>query len=646
MEKFLTVNEVCSAAGVKPSTFRRYRQQNPDMFPPAEKKGNQPLFSIETVEEVKAYRDEMIRRRAHAKTAAPDIEISGAQYRTILLHAEKISNGQADFADVLKRELRELLSVEADNLIAEPVTVESVRNFLSTIPFIVEEDNGTRYRLVGNELELIEDTFSSHVQAREDVQNGDKVSDIPPAEIDSEGVKENHSVEKEKDAAENFSFFQRTNTNVQSPQDEQATFDTPADAPSTVLENSTERSTAEQAAPVVFEDKPADVITLDERAARIRRLQADVQRGIIEIGFELIEAKKQAGHGNWEDWLQKEFEWSGRTARYFMAVAERFGNRNLGSVLKSSTLKAMLALPVGSEEEFIEAQADAGRPIETLTKSEVQKAVKEWNQRGEVGGGEYVNITGKEKNNAVVDELNHTDLGDVQAREGVPDNAPDNLHAPAEIDSEGVEDFQLTAQPPPVNNPAETVKLPPIAQNGNSTVEWYTPRQYVEAARSVLGAFDLDPASSETANLIVKAEKFYTVDNDGLNKPWRGRVWLNPPFTSGLIEQFVDKLLAEINSQNVTSAIVLCDNATETNWFCKLAARATVICFTNHRINFIRDGVQEKGSPTRGQAFLLFNGDADKFVDTFQIFGWCTKPCPVEKEKGLLFDVGEAVETC
>ena len=624
MEKLLTVEEICTAAKLGKSTFRRYRHNNPDMFKPVEMNGNQPLFSTQHLQTLKELRAAMIKCNTQSETGGNLFDdnkiISGAAYRTILLHAEKISNGQADGADVLKRELRELLSVEADNLIAEPVTVESVRNFLSTISFIVEEDNGTRYRLVGNELELIEDTFSSHVQAREDVQNGDKVSDIPPAEIDSEGVKENHSVEKEKDAAENFSFFQRTDTHGDSSgaavQNEQATFDT-----------------------------PADVMTLDERAARIRRLQADVQRGIIEIGFELIEAKKQAGHGNWEDWLQKEFEWSGRTARYFMAVAERFGNRNLGSVLKSSTLKAMLALPVGSEEEFIEAQADAGRPIETLTKSEVQKAVKEWNQRGEVGGGEYVNITGKEKNNAVVDELNHTDLGDVQAREGVPDNAPDNLHAPAEIDSEGVEDFQLTAQPPPVNNPAETVKLPPIAQNRNSTVEWYTPRQYVEAARSVLGAFDLDPASSETANLIVKAEKFYTVDNDGLNKPWRGRVWLNPPFTSGLIEQFVDKLLAEINSQNVTSAIVLCDNATETNWFCKLAARATVICFTNHRINFIRDGVQEKGSPTRGQAFLLFNGDADKFVDTFQIFGWCTKPCPVEKEKGL-FDVGEAVETC
>lgn len=37
--------------------------------------------------------------------------------------------------------------------------------------------------------------------------------------------------------------------------------------------------------------------TLEARAERIRRLQADVQRGIIEIGFELIAAKKTVVHG-------------------------------------------------------------------------------------------------------------------------------------------------------------------------------------------------------------------------------------------------------------------------------------------------------------------------------------------------------------
>ena len=119
-------------------------------------------------------------------------------------------------------------------------------------------------------------------------------------------------------------------------------------------------------------------VTPEARAARIRQLQADVQRGIIEIGFELIVAKKQVGHGGWAQWLQKEFEWSDRTARYFMEIAQRFGNRNTCSDLRPSTLKAMLALPEDDEQAFIEAQAQAGNTAENQSARQVQAAVKQW----------------------------------------------------------------------------------------------------------------------------------------------------------------------------------------------------------------------------------------------------------------------------
>ena len=121
-------------------------------------------------------------------------------------------------------------------------------------------------------------------------------------------------------------------------------------------------------------------MTLDTRAERIRQLQADVQHGIIEIGFELIAAKKQVGHGSWAQWLQKEFEWSQRTANRFMAIAERFGNSKLDNAVqfKASTLQAMLALPEGDEHAFIEAQAALGKPIENQSAREVQVAIKKW----------------------------------------------------------------------------------------------------------------------------------------------------------------------------------------------------------------------------------------------------------------------------
>ena len=61
--------------------------------------------------------------------------------------------------------------------------------------------------------------------------------------------------------------------------------------------------------------------------------------------------------------------------------------------------------------------------------------------------------------------------------------------------------------------------------------EHYTPSPIVEAAKATFKEdIDLDPASSKTANKIVKAKRFFTKEDDGLSKTWVAEnVFLNPP---------------------------------------------------------------------------------------------------------------------
>ena len=126
-----------------------------------------------------------------------------------------------------------------------------------------------------------------------------------------------------------------------------------------------------------------EIVTLEERANRIRQHLHDACASIINIGFELQSAKKEIGHGGWTDWLQKEFKWTQQTAENYMRIAERFGNGKIKNVFdfKPSTLIKMLALPEGDEQAFIDAQSQSGNPVEKQSARQVQKSVKEWNQK-------------------------------------------------------------------------------------------------------------------------------------------------------------------------------------------------------------------------------------------------------------------------
>ena len=158
--------------------------------------------------------------------------------------------------------------------------------------------------------------------------------------------------------------------------------------------------------------------------------------------------------------------------------------------------------------------------------------------------------------------------------------------------------------------------------------EWSTPSKYIESARKVMGSIDLDPASNDKAQKIVKSTKYFTAANSGLeNKMWNGNIWLNPPYGVGLALPFTGKLCNSYLNGSVDQAIVLTNNTTDTIWFSDtLGEHATAYCFPRLRIQFDAPAGTKKSSNSKGQVFSYLGGNVAAFIAEFQQYGLCVIP--------------------
>ena len=155
--------------------------------------------------------------------------------------------------------------------------------------------------------------------------------------------------------------------------------------------------------------------------------------------------------------------------------------------------------------------------------------------------------------------------------------------------------------------------------------EWFTPAKYVEKARLVLGEIDLDPASHVLAQETVRAGTFYTVAADGLEQPWFGRVWLNPPYARALLQPFVDKLMSAYASGAVSQAILLTHSYTDLAWFHAAARVAGAVCFPRGRIQFVAPS-GDVCAQMQPQTFFYFGRDDEAFCRTFADVGLIVGP--------------------
>ena len=160
--------------------------------------------------------------------------------------------------------------------------------------------------------------------------------------------------------------------------------------------------------------------------------------------------------------------------------------------------------------------------------------------------------------------------------------------------------------------------------HGQDGHEWHTPPHIIEAARRVLGGIDLDPFSCAEANETVKADVYYTEDDDGFSKEWTGRVWINPPFGQDYMERLPNKIASAR-----TPTLMLTNDISDTSHGHELLVLSCVDCRLRGSVRFLRGqkdtATTTPGTASIGQTIYGFHLDAaqrQRFVEEFGPMGY------------------------
>ena len=91
-----------------------------------------------------------------------------------------------------------------------------------------------------------------------------------------------------------------------------------------------------------------------------------------------IAGKKEVGHGDWQNWLEENFNLSDRTAQQYIQIAKRFSNTQTSAVFSQSQMVELLRLPAEETEKFIAEKAAEGTPVENMTVKQTREEIQKY----------------------------------------------------------------------------------------------------------------------------------------------------------------------------------------------------------------------------------------------------------------------------
>jgi site-specific DNA-methyltransferase (adenine-specific) len=133
----------------------------------------------------------------------------------------------------------------------------------------------------------------------------------------------------------------------------------------------------------------------------------------------------------------------------------------------------------------------------------------------------------------------------------------------------------------------------------NDTDKQRTPQYFFDRLNEEF-KFTIDVAADDDPELH-RTPKYYTKQDDGLTKKWKGVVWCNPPYSDA--QPWIRKAYDESCARGST-VVMLLMASTATKWFGWVFRHAAEIRFVTGRLKF---GVHQKLCPF-GSMVVIFKG--------------------------------------
>lgn len=149
--------------------------------------------------------------------------------------------------------------------------------------------------------------------------------------------------------------------------------------------------------------------------------------------------------------------------------------------------------------------------------------------------------------------------------------------------------------------------------------EYYTPPEIADLVREALGSINLDPFSCEQANILVKADRFFSAEDNGFRQKWEcENLYMNPMFSYGYFPRCVEKFMTELVIGSFKRAIVLTNNNPETVAGHRLLSACSAICLPKGRLSFYNEDLVQETENRNNQIIYFFGEDLFWNINPFR----------------------------